>query len=94
MLKSECKKEMLAKNDFRDIHKELVIELFNMESIWVAYTDCYRYLGIYKYHKIDSREELIKAVSDSNAKGVVITDGPNYSVSVAPQFLNDDDKTM
>ena len=54
----------------------------------VAYTDFYKLAGQYKYHKIDSQEDIFKAMSEDNAKYVIITDGPNYSVPISQENFN------
>ena len=53
--------------------------------VYVAYTDYYMYSGKYKYHAINSEEEIFKAMEANKATGVVITDGPHYYVIVGPE---------
>lgn len=45
---------------------------------YVLYTDLFKYQGSFDYVEINGKEELFNLVSKTNAKAIVVTDGPSY----------------
>lgn len=55
--------------------KELLVR---EEHAYVLYTDLFKYQGSFDYVEINGKEELFNLVSKTNAKAIVVTDGPSY----------------
>ena len=48
------------------------------QSVYLVYTDRFKYIGQYDYVELSDKETFMKVIKDNNINKVVVTDGPNY----------------
>ena len=56
---------------------------------YILYTDLFKYQGKFDYVEINGEEELKNLISKTNAKAIVVTDGPSHPAIIPiPQENN------
>lgn len=50
----------------------------NNQSMYLMYTDRFKYTGNYIYQEISDKETVMKFIEENNIHRVVVTDGPNF----------------
>lgn len=51
--------------------------LVRNNSMYVLYTDLFKYMGQYGYRKIRGREELLQIAKEHEIERLIVTDGPH-----------------
>lgn len=61
----------------------------NDNSIYVLYTDLFKYMGKFNYSKLNSRNDLLQLIKEHEAERLVVTDGP-YGMIVIEKSVWED----
>ena len=59
-----------VENDTKTVH-------IKDDSLYVLYTDRYKYMAPYEYRRMNGREELVQVIVASGVNKIVVTDGPH-----------------
>ena len=59
-----------VENDTKEVH-------IKDESLYVIYTDFYKYMAPYEYRRVNDRAELVQIIIASGVKKIVVTSGPH-----------------
>ncbi len=59
------------------------------ESMYVIYTDMYKYMGQFGYRRLDGKDELMELVKAHGIKRLVVTDGPHGMVMLGENIFNE-----
>jgi len=61
----------------------------NDNSIYVLYTDLFKYMGKFNYSRLNSRNDLLQLIKERGAERLVVTDGP-YGMIVIEKSVWED----